>query len=431
MSDPYHCRESELGLVGVALTGRPEEQSDACDLLNLCLSQDVIEILDIGRRLISGNQEISEASVIREYSKTGSGTSITGVLIQAQEQCVSGAQLPMFAKAIRDASHSRQLRDAGTALIASSARPTTSIDEIILRAESSLLLKGEVSDVECGKDIVVKFIDHLAERQANQGSLSGIPTGFSHLDGLTDGLQLGELTLIASRPSIGKTAFGISITQHACIEMQIPTLFVTLEMSGKSIMRRLVSSLAQVRMQDLKTGSLSVSQMKSITQANSKIAASPLHFIDVQGGITAAGIASAVRRSIRKHGVKLVVIDYLQKIKPTGHHEKRTYEIGDVSGSLKATVASTETAFVCLAQLNRESEKDKGRVPRLSDLADSGQLERDADTVCLIDRDRRERNGEASIIVAKQRDGECGLIKLWYEGQYCRFENLTDQGLSR
>jgi replicative DNA helicase len=119
--------------------------------------------------------------------------------------------------------------------------------------------------------------------------------------------------------------------------------------------------------------------------------------------------------------VKLVVVDYLQKIKCAEKSEKRTYEVAEVSGKLKDIATQTGVAVLCLAQLNRESEKDKGRLPRLTDLADSGQIERDADLVMLLDRDRKQASGEAQIVVAKQRDGECGLVKLHYEGQFCRF----------
>ena len=138
-------------------------------------------------------------------------------------------------------------------------------------------------------------------------------------------------------------------------------------------------------------------------------------------------IAAIVRRLCRKHGIKLVVLDYLQKIKPASKQEKRTYEVGEVSGILKSLAAETGAAFLTLAQLNRESEKDKekgGRRPRLCDLADSGQIERDADTVALIHREDRSQPG-TELIIAKQRDGELGMNYLHFNGQFCRFENAT------
>jgi replicative DNA helicase len=138
-----------------------------------------------------------------------------------------------------------------------------------------------------------------------------------------------------------------------------------------------------------------------------------------------AAITATVRRAVRKWGVKLVLIDYLQKIHGSKSAEKRTYEIAEVSGRLKSIATECKVAVVSLAQLNRENEKEKGRSPKLTDLADSGQIERDADLVMLLNRDRSEKCGEAIIAIAKQRDGECGAVKLWYDGQYCRFGEIA------
>jgi replicative DNA helicase len=174
-------------------------------------------------------------------------------------------------------------------------------------------------------------------------------------------------------------------------------------------------------MQDIKTGDLDEGGMKAMASASAKVAGSPIYFVSGSGVSGIATITALIRRAVRKWGVKLVLVDYLQKIHGSKAAEKKTYEIAEVSGRLKAIASDTKTAVVALAQLNRENEKDKGRVPRLTDLADSGQIERDADLVLLLNRERNQPNGEAIIAVAKQRDGECGLVPLWYEGQFCRF----------
>jgi replicative DNA helicase len=174
-------------------------------------------------------------------------------------------------------------------------------------------------------------------------------------------------------------------------------------------------------MQNLKSGNLSEGDMRSMTQASGKLASSPLWFLDGSSSQSIASITANIRRAVRKHKVRLVIIDYLQKVKAAEKSEKRTYEVAEVSGKLKDIAVQTGVALLSLAQLNRENEKDKGRQPRLTDLADSGQIERDADLVMLLDRDRKQSKGEASIVIAKQRDGECGLVKLWYDGQFCRF----------
>ena len=179
--------------------------------------------------------------------------------------------------------------------------------------------------------------------------------------------------------------------------------------------------MGSINMHSLKSGDLNEGDMKSMSKAAGKLANSNLWFLDGSSSQSISSITANVRRAVRKHGIKLVIVDYLQKVKSADRAEKRTYEVAEVSGKLKDLAVQTGVAMLCLAQLNRENEREKGRHPKLTDLADSGQIERDADLVMLLSRDRSEPSGEAAIIIAKQRDGECGVVNLWYEGQYCRF----------
>jgi len=202
---------------------------------------------------------------------------------------------------------------------------------------------------------------------------------------------------------------------------QIPSLFISLEMGVKPLMRRLASMHCQIPMNDLRKGALTQRQMEQLTVFASEKSKGFFHILDCVSGATDTQIASSIRRHVRSNGVKLVVIDYLQKITPSKRHEKRTYEVGYVSGTLKSVADRCGVAMLTLAQLNRESEK--GQVPRLSDLADSGQIERDADVVGLLHRDRSENAGVTKLIIAKNRDGEIGIIDLHFLGHYCQFRN--------
>ena len=172
----------------------------------------------------------------------------------------------------------------------------------------------------------------------------------------------------------------------------------------------------------LRTGKLEESQKQGFASFTEAIKRSPLRMVDGISGLTVNQICTEVRRMHREAALRLVVIDYLQKVRPSVRHEKRTYEVGEVSGALRALAVETHCAFVTLAQLNREPEKDKGRMPRLADLADSGQIERDADCVGLLHRPKS--GAEATLLVAKQRDGETGGCDLRFNGMFCRFENL-------
>jgi replicative DNA helicase len=179
-------------------------------------------------------------------------------------------------------------------------------------------------------------------------------------------------------------------------------------------------------MNEIKRGTFTKEDFPRFVAFTSKLAGSPVRFLDFVRGVDAAKLSGAIRQHIRQNKTKLVVIDYLQKVRPVVRHEKRTYEVASVSESLAALSRSTGVALITLAQLNRESEKDSGRAPRLSDLADSSQIERDADTVVLIHRPQTQddpRGEIASLVVAKQRDGEIGVARVHFNGKFCRFEN--------
>lgn len=426
MSDPYHAEADEFGLIGACLSGG----SDVCHevfakIPTTAIQHDKLRSLyEITKGLVAKSEPVNLTTVVKEWKR--SMPQITppfDELNKADELCPSPANHPAFTQAVLEAHLRRQLRFAGDRLIRESAVSTLSVDQIVSNAEAGLTVEASKEEVQSSKSVVSRFIDSTQERFSRQGQLSGITSGFYRLDQMTDGFQFGELAIIAARPSIGKTAIAIAIAKAAAIDSRIPTLFISLEMSDESIVRRMVSTIGTIPMQDIKTGQLDQGGMKAMSTASAKIAGSPIHFVSGSGVSNIATITAVIRRAVRKWGVKLVLVDYLQKIHGSKAAEKKTYEIAEVSGKLKGVASDTKTAVVALAQLNRENEKDKGRVPRLTDLADSGQIERDADLVLLLNRERNQPQGEAVIAIAKQRDGECGLVPLWYDGQYCRFSD--------
>jgi replicative DNA helicase len=429
MNDPYFAQDDEFGLIGACLTGSIDTCSDAfAEVKSEWIETDSLrDTYETIRSLVQANRTPTLQELGKEWRKLNGNQPIPFEdWNKAMEVCPSPANLPYYTKGVIEAAHRRQLRSAGDRLIRESAVLTLQPDQIVANAESSLSIELSRETLSTSKQVAGLFVDQMQERFSRKGTLSGVTTGFHWLDKMTDGLQHREMALIAARPSIGKTAIAIAIAEAAAVRAKIPTLFISLEMSKEAIFRRSVASIGSVSMQSLKSGNLSEGDMRSMSMAAGKIASSPLWFLDGSSSQSVASITANVRRAVRKHGVRLVIIDYIQKVKAADKAEKRTYEVAEVSGKLKDIAVQTGVAMLCLAQLNRENEKEKGRTPRLSDLADSGQLERDADCVMLLDRDRREAKGEASIIIAKQRDGECGVVKLWYDGQFCRF---TDSGV--
>lgn len=425
-NDAFYSQEDELGLIGACLTGDIDTCSDAlADIRSEWITQDNLRLtFDVLRGMVQENKQPTIGELGKEWRKSyGQLPMPYDAWNQAMDACPSPANLPYYIKGITDAAHRRQLRDTGDRLIRDSAVLSLQPDQIVSNAEAGLSIDVSRETLSTSKQVAGNFIDQMQERFNRKGTLSGISTGFHWLDFKTDGLQHREMAIIAARPSIGKTAIAIAIAHKAAVQDKVPTLFVSLEMSKEAIFRRTVSAIGSISMQHLKSGDLSEGDMKSMMSASAKISTSPLWFLDGSSSQSISAITASVRRAVRKHQVRLVIVDYLQKVKAADRSEKRTYEVAEVSGKLKDVAVQTGVAMLCLAQLNRESEKDKGRQPRLTDLADSGQIERDADLVMLLDRDRKEASGEAFIIIAKQRDGECGIVKLHYEGQFCRFSD--------
>jgi replicative DNA helicase len=426
MSDTFYAEEDEFALLGSCINGGNDVCFDAfaevpTEAIQHFQLQPTYELI---KGIVSQSKQVSLPELMREWKRVHPADPVPfEIWNRCDELCPSPASYPTFAKSVLEAHHRRKLRDAGDRLIRESAVSTLSVDQIVANAESGLSVELSKEAIQTSKSVVTRFIDATQERFNRKGQLSGITSGFHWLDKMTDGFQLGELAILAARPSIGKTAMAIAITEAATIRGKVPTLFVSLEMSDELIVRRLVANVGSVPMQDIRTGEMTEGSFKSMGMASAKISSSPLHFVSGSSASNIASLTAIIRRSVRKWGIKLVLIDYLQKIHGSKSAEKKTYEIAEVSGKLKAIAVDTKTAIVALAQLNRENEKDKGRPPKLTDIGESGQIERDADLVMLLNRDRTQPSGEAVIAIAKQRDGECGLVKLWYDGQFCRFSD--------
>jgi replicative DNA helicase len=263
-------------------------------------------------------------------------------------------------------------------------------------------------------------------------ALSGIATGFVDLDALTAGFQNNELIIIAARPSIGKTAFSLNIARHVAVEEQMPVLFVSLEQSRVEIAERLLAAQARVDSHKLRKGHLSGDDMGKLHVAGDVLRHANL-FIDdspSQGMLRIA--ANARRLKIRKPGIRLVVIDYLQLIEPENRRDPRQEQVAQISRRLKHLARELEIPVIALAQVNRSSEDRQDHRPRLADLRESGSIEQDADTCLMLHRPGRFDGGQEDniieVIVAKQRNGPTGEVTLAWIKNYMRFENYAGDG---
>lgn len=283
------------------------------------------------------------------------------------------------------------------------------------------------------KQLVRKTVGWAERALENQGRLTGISTGFADLDLMIDGLQGGNLIVIAARPSLGKSSLCMNIADHVAVNLRHPVVVFSLEMSAESLMNRAVCSRARVNMKRVSRGQMLERDFAKFTSASSQLNSAPL-YIDDASGTNILKLQAKARSYHQQYGVKLFIIDYLQLM--SAKAESRQCEITAISGGVKAIAKDLNVPVIILSQLNRETEKDKNRKPRMSDLRESGSIEQDADVIGLlykpkVDDEESQENSEApvtiNLLIAKQRNGPVGEIPLAFFKTFTRFETATTE----
>lgn len=432
---PPHSPEMERGVLGCILGGN-------ADSLNQCFEHlktgaDVFydvrhqEIYRSVVMLSDSGEPIDELTIFKKLQERNLADKIGGIayLNELHNSVPSAANVTYYIEALLEKWRLRRIVQICADVNLRAQQCDGQVDELITIVERDLLTinKTETTAILDGKMASQIMLDDLERRDKLAGKLSGLESGWKDLDRLTDGLQFGEQFVIGARPSQGKTAMGLNIFRHNAVTRSVPSLFVSLEMSVASVMKRLLSSQRDIPMEVIRRGSYTQSQIATMFSFGQQCAKAPMHIIDGISSLTIQQLCSRIRKYTIKHGIKLVVIDYMQKIKTSAKHEKKTYEVGDVSERLKALAVETGVAMVTLAQLNRDAVNQNGsqkedKLPKLSNLADSGQIERDADCVGLIHR----AGTDTKLIIAKQRDGAVGIVRLYFNGPFCRFENASN-----
>ena len=283
------------------------------------------------------------------------------------------------------------------------------------------------------KQVAINVLEKIEDAYKNQGTVTGIPSGFIDLDYKLSGLQPSDLVLVAARPSMGKTAFVLNIAQYVAFKKDKCTAIFSLEMSKEQLVNRLFSLESQVDAQALRTGNMKDSDWEKLIEAAGIIGQSNL-IIDDTPSISISELRSKCRKYKMEHGLDLIIIDYLQLMSGSvgGRSESRQQEISDISRSLKALARELNVPVIALSQLSRAVEQRPDKRPMLSDLRESGAIEQDADVVMFIYRDEyynkdSEYKKQAEIIIAKQRNGPVGTVHLAWLGEYTKFANLSRQ----
>ena len=348
-----------------------------------------------------------------------------------------------YVRIVKDKSLLRQLMGIFTEAGAKASDQSEDAINVLSDVEARL---AEVADsaIQYGfSDIATIVKDSFGSIDAlyEQGrEVTGLATHYVEFDRMTSGLQESELIIIAARPSMGKTAWAINIAENAAVHGGKVVAVFSLEMSKSSLLRRMLASQALVNSKAIQTGMLMRDDRQKLIAGLERLMESKM-FIDDTPGITLAEMRAKARRLKQQHGrLDLIVIDYLQLM--TGGaganqkgYENRTQEVSAISRGLKALAKEMKVPVVALSQLSRASEQRGGdKKPLLSDLRESGSIEQDADVVCFIhreeyyDRENEDLKGKAEIIIAKQRNGPTGVVRLAYRADFTRFENLQPDG---
>ncbi len=343
-----------------------------------------------------------------------------------------------YARIVHDKAVLRRLIEKANAISKRCFQEQGPADEIVDFAESAIF---EVTDKKARQafyplsKLIDVNIDFLEEKQKNKSLVTGVPTGFGQLDNLTSGLQNSDLIILAARPSMGKTALALNIARNAAVEAGVPVAVFSLEMSKEQLSLRLLCSEARIDSSRLRSGFFSMEDWQRLTDAAGVLSAAPI-FIDDSPSLSAMEVRAKSRRLKMDKNIGLIVIDYLQLMQGRADAERRDLEISDISRSLKALAKEINLPVIALSQLNRMLEQRTDRRPRLSDLRESGALEQDADVVAFIYRDevynKEENNpnkGTAEVILAKQRNGPTGDVRLAFLNAYTRFENLAPEAM--
>jgi len=364
---------------------------------------------------------------------TGQLESLGGIsyLTQLAEFVPTAANAQYYIEIVKEKGIQRQLIKNATEIITKSYGTNVDIHELVDSAEQLIFEIADAKQKQQAvhvKDIVKNTIENIELLYQHKKSITGIPTGFTDFDSKTSGLQNSDLIIIAGRPSMGKSAFAVSIAEHACLEHQIPVALFSLEMSKEQLVQRMLCSQAQVDAHKVRTGFFPPDQWPLLTKAAGRLSNAPM-FIDDTPAISALELRAKARRLKASHNIGLVIVDYLQLMQGHTKTESRQQEISEISRSLKALARELSVPLIAISQLSRAVESRQDHRPQLSDLRESGAIEQDADVVVLLMREEyynptEENRGIAEIHIAKQRNGPTGIVKLKFFKEFVKFVNL-------
>ena len=358
-----------------------------------------------------------------------------GYIIELASTTPSAANIRAYAEIVRDKSVLRSLIEVGTQIAEDGFAPgNRETPDLLAEAEQRVFKIADQNrsgrkDMVSLKEAMKEAFELLQVRYETQGTVTGLPTGFTDFDEMTAGLQPSDLIVLAARPAMGKTTLALNMAEYAALKSKKAVVIFSMEMSASQLAFRLISSIGRINAGRLKTGQLEDEDWSRVTMAMKMLSESKI-FIDDEPALSPAKLLSKARRLKREHDLGLVVVDYLQLMQVPGNSENRATEISEISRSLKALAKELNLPVIALSQLNRGLESRTDKRPVMSDLRESGAIEQDADIILFIYRDdyyNKDSNdkGLAEVLISKHRNGATGTVKLKFFGEYTRFDNLA------
>ncbi|MDP3701506.1 MAG: replicative DNA helicase [Hylemonella sp.] len=392
-------------------------------------------------QLINGSRPADVITVFEQLQSQGKAEETGGLayLNSLAQYVPSAGNIRRYAEIVRERAILRKLVAASDEIATSAFNPQgRPVATILDESEQKIFNIGEEGSrmkrgFQSMDTLVVDLLDRVQEMADNPNDITGVPTGFYDLDRMTSGLQPGDMIVLAARPSMGKTAFAINIAEHVALNEQLPVAVFSMEMGAAQLAVRIVGSIGRIDQGHLRTGKLTDEEWPRLTEAIEKLRTISLH-IDETAGLTASELRANARRLARQCGGKLglIVVDYLQLMSgSSGNDENRATELGEISRGMKMLAKELGCPLIALSQLNRSVETRPDKRPMMSDLRESGAIEQDADIIMFIYRDEYytkdacKEPGVAEIIIAKQRNGPTGVVKLAFLKNLTRFESLA------
>jgi replicative DNA helicase len=388
-------------------------------------------IYDILVKLFEQNRPISammarEELLKRQLLEEVGGTAYLAAILNSVPDAAHGAH---YAGIVREKYMLRQLIAASNEILRDAYGPHDQVDRVLDVAEQRIFA---IAEKKVGKSMVhMQDVLHEVFAAIENKDRRGVATGYFDLDEMLNGLQAGEMIVIAARPSMGKTALAMNIVEYIAADSRLPCAIFSLEMSKQQLAQRMLCSRGGIDAHKLRRGMLQSQEYQKLATVVGELAKASI-WVDDSARLTPLELRAKARRLKAQHDVKCIIIDYLQLMDNPGP-ENRVQQISEISRAIKATARELNVPVIALSQLNRQNENRDGHRPRMSDLRDSGSIEQDADVVILMHREDYYKMSDpdfvpdniAELIIAKQRNGPTGTVKLTFVNKTTRFENLS------